>query len=353
MRVSGLIISYENGVNVLAGAAMAEYPVGDLLCRIFQGETLDNITRILRNCINACPMRDKPLTQDEIEDAEHYILQALLYDDFIPAQRLAQGSFIRRMESYRALDSSTAGKFLYQERNRAAESDMLFEAIGFDTVGDFLRLCYNNYIIDLYNALTLFIGMAAVKSGTASSEEQAAYDEIRQQLDNTSAVPGIEMRTVYNVQREEFTYSYVISSFLAMAVFEFSHLTAAATKVVRCQNPECRKFFTAKRTSAKYCPFPAPQNPGRTCNDYYPQLVHRAKVKADALRKMEKRAYGRLYNDKRRHPEAATEVDKLLSTLQIESPGKRDSVLSGALSEAEYQAWLNTIRREKGWSYDE
>ena len=220
-------------------------------------------------------------------------------------------------------------------------------------VGDFLRLCYNNYIIDLYNALTLFIGMASVKSGTASPEEQAAYDEIRQQLNNPDAVPGIEMRMAYDAGREEFAYSYVISSFLAMAVFEFSHLTASATKVVRCQNPECRKFFTAKRTSAKYCPFPSPQNPGRTCNDYYPQLVHRSKVKADVLRKMEKRAFGRLYNDKRRHPEAAVEIEGLLRTLQIESPSRRDSVLSGALSEAEYQAWLNTIRREKGRSYDE
>lgn len=353
MRVSGLIISYKDGMNVLTGTPVTEYPVGDLLCRIFQGETLDNITRILQNCINACPMRDNSLTQDEIEDAEHYILQVLLYDDFKPAQRLAQGSFIRCMECYRALDSLTAGQFLYQERTRAAESDMLFKAIGFDTVGDFLRLCYNNYIIDLYNALTLFIGMAAVKSGTASPEEQAAYDEIRQQLNNPDTVPGIEMHTAYDVGQEEFTYSYVISSFLAMAVFEFSHLTAAATKVVRCQNPECHKFFTAKRTSAKYCPFPAPQNPSRTCNDYYPQLVHRAKLKADALRKMEKRAFGRLYNDRRRHPEAAAEVDGLLSALQIESPGKRDSVLSGELSEAEYQAWLNTIRREKGRSYDD
>lgn len=353
MRVSGLFISYKNGMNVLTGAPVTEYPVGDLLCRIFQGETLDNITRILRNCINACPIRDNYLTQDEIENAEYYILQALLYDDFKPAQRLAQGSFIRCMECYRALDSTTAGQFLNQERVRAAESDMLFEAIGFDTVGDFLRLCYNNYIIDLYNALTLFIGMAAVKSGTASPEEQAAYDEIRQQLNNPNAVPGIEMRTAYDAGRGEFAYSYVISSFLAMAVFEFSHLTAAATRVVRCHNPECRKFFTAKRTSAKYCPFPSPQNPGRTCNDYYPQLVHRSKVKADALRKMERRAYGRLYNDKRRHPEAAAEIEGLLRTLQIESPGRRDSVLIGALSETEYHAWLNTIRREKGRSYDE
>ena len=68
MRVSGLIISYKNGMNVLTGTSVTEYPVGDLLCRVFQGETLDNITRILRNCINACPMRDNFLTQDEIED---------------------------------------------------------------------------------------------------------------------------------------------------------------------------------------------------------------------------------------------------------------------------------------------
>lgn len=353
MRVSGLIISYKNGKNVLTGNSVTEYPVGDLLCRIFQGKTLDNITRILRNCINACPMRDNLLTQDEIEDAEHYIIQALLYDDFKPAQQLAQGSFIRCMECYRALDSRTAGQLLYQERARADESDMLFKAIGFDTVGDFLRLSYNNYIIDLYNALTLFTGMASVKSGTASPEEQATYDEIRQQLNNPDAVPGIEMRTAYDVGREEFSYSYVISSFLAMAVFEFSHLTIAATKVVRCRNPECHKFFTAKRINAKYCPFPAPQNSGRSCKDYYPQLAHRSKVKADALREMEKRAFGRLYNDKRRHPEATVEIEGLLRTLQIESPGRRDKVLIGALSEAEYQAWLNTIRREKGRSYDE
>lgn len=353
MRVSGLIISYKNGMNILTGNSVTEYPVGDLLCRIFQGKTLDNITRILRNCINACPMRDNLLTQDEIEDAEHYIIQALLYDDFKPAQQLAQGSFIRCMECYRALDSRTAGQLLYQERARADESDMLFKAIGFDTVGDFLRLSYNNYIIDLCNALTLFTGMASVKSGTASPEEQATYDEIRQQLNNPDAVPGIEMRTAYDAGREEFSYSYVISSFLAMAVFEFSHLTIAATKVVRCHNPECRKFFTAKRINAKYCPFPAPQNSGRSCNDYYPQLAHRSKVKADALREMEKRAFCRLYNDKRRHPEATVEIEGLLRTLQIESPGRRDRVLIGALSEAEYQAWLNTIRREKGRSYDE
>ena len=257
------------------------------------------------------------------------------------------------MECYRALDSSTADRVLCLEKATAEENDILYKAIGFDTVGNFMRLCCNSYIIDLENAICLFQGMAAMKSGTASSEEKAEYDAICQQLNSPDVVPGIEMRTVYDAGRGEFSYSYVISSFLAMTVFEFSHLAEAATKVLRCHNPECGKFFTAKRTSAKYCPFPSPQNPSRTCNDYYPQLIHQTKVRADAVLKMEKRALNRLYNDRRRHPEATAEIDNLLSTLQIESPLKRQDILKGKLTEIEYQAWLNTIRREKGESSDD
>ena len=85
MRVNGLIISYRNGMNVFKGPPVTNYPVGDLLCRIFQGETLYNITQILRNCIDGCLTKDDPLTQDKIEDAEYYILRVLLYDDFKPA----------------------------------------------------------------------------------------------------------------------------------------------------------------------------------------------------------------------------------------------------------------------------
>jgi hypothetical protein len=38
-------------------------------------------------------MDNAALTQDNIEEAERYVLSALLYDDFYPAQRIAQGSF--------------------------------------------------------------------------------------------------------------------------------------------------------------------------------------------------------------------------------------------------------------------
>lgn len=172
IRVNGLTLTYEGGVNTVLGHPDSSYPVGDLLCRIFQGETLYNISGIVRNCIGMCPMRDNALTQDEIEEAERYILETLLYDDFFSAQRLAQGSFIRCMEEYRSLDRATAAGLLAQEKQRPVSFDWLFDDIGFETVGEFLRLCYNNYIIDLTNGIDFFAATSAVWSGTATDEEQ-------------------------------------------------------------------------------------------------------------------------------------------------------------------------------------
>lgn len=342
MRVNGLTLTHEGGVNTVLGNPDGSYPVGDLLCRIFQGETLYNISRIVRNCIGMCPMRDNALTQDEIEEAERYVLATLLYDDFFPAQRLAQSSFIRCMEEYRALDSATAAGLLAQEKQRAVSFDWLFDDVGFGTVGGFLRLCYNNYIIDLTNGIDLFAAMSAVWSGTATDEEQTRYDELCTALHDSSLVPGTVMQTSYDAVSGTFGYRFVISSFLAMAVFEFSHMAELAIKVMRCQNPECRRFFTAKRSSAKYCDSPAPQCPGRTCNDYYPQIVYREKVRTSEMDKLIKNAKCRLYNARRRHPDWADDVNKKLSDLAIYAPIKRESVLDGTMTMNEFREWIDS-----------
>ena len=170
MRLNGLIITYENGIDTVQGRANLKFPVGELLCRIYQGETLYNISRIVRNHIGFYPMNEDELTQDGIEEAERFILESFLYDDFFPAQRLAQGCFIRFMEMYRALDNITAKKLLADTKENAALYDELFSDFGFDTVGAFLRLCFNNYLIDLINGIDLFKAMAAVWSGTATDD---------------------------------------------------------------------------------------------------------------------------------------------------------------------------------------
>lgn len=342
MRVNGLTLIYKDGINTVLSNNSASYPVGDLLCRIFQGETLYNISRIVRNCVSMYPMRENLLSQNEIEQAEDYILQSLMYDDFYPARRLSQGSFIRCIEEYRSLDSASQCRLIQEEKLRAEMGGQFFEDIGFGTIGEFLRLCFNNYYVDLINGISLFTTTSAVWSGTASEEERALYDELCAALHDPRAVPRTAMETVYDVSSGTFGHRYVISSFLGMAVFEFSHLAESATKIVRCQNLTCRKFFTAKRTSAKYCGNPAPQYPGRVCSDYYPQLLHREKVRADELDHLIKNAKGRLYNAKRRHPEQAEVIDEQLSDLTIYSPVKKQEVLDRTVTISEFREWLDS-----------
>lgn len=345
MRVNGLELIYKKGVNTVLAKTNTCYPVGDLLCQIFQGDVLYSIKEILRNCINAYPMRDCELTQDEIEEAERYVLTTLLYEDFYPARILAQGCFIRCMEEYRALDSKTAKTLLMQEKQRAYENEhMLLSEIGFNNIGEFLRLCYNNYIIDMFNGIGLFMAMSAVRSGTANEDEQEMYDGICEMLHGDIEVPGVAVQTLYDKSTGTFEYQYTISSFLAMAVYEFSHMAESAIKIRRCQNPECGKFFTAKRASAKYCGFPCPQRPSKACSVYYPQFVHCEKKRLNELDRLIRNARCRLYNARRRYPMQADDINKQLSDIAIFASCKKEQVLNGTMTKNEFTRWLDSHR---------
>ncbi len=350
MRMNGLLISYDGGVNHVLTPQYEKYssfPVGNLMCLIFQGEILDDISRILRNCINACPMNKDVLTQDSIEEAEHFVLSALLYDDFYPAQRIAQGSFIRVIERYRALDSQSMLRLLQEELLRVNEDIMLFNDIGFSNVGTFLRLCFNNYYVDLVNAISFFTAWSAILSGATDEQEKATYKELLGILQNPDIVPGIEIKSILDASGVMNNY-YVINSFLSLVMFEFTHIESSDVVIRRCQNPDCGKFFTAKRSDAKYCSFPSPQNPVRLCKNYYPQLLHSKKIQENELDRLIKNAYGRLYNQKRRHPDRAENVTKLIRTLQIEADIKKQEVLHNRITKKNFETWLKSLTIVKG-----
>ena len=354
MRSNGLIISYENGMNHVLTSKYhkySSYPVGTLMCQIFQGEILDNISRILKNCINNCPMNKDKLTQDSIEEAEHYINSSILYEDFYPAQRVSQGSFIRVMEYYRALDSQSMMKLLKEELQRVNSVDMPFNDIGFANVGTLLRICFNNYFVDLTNAIYFFTALASTLSGSANEQEKATYSELLGILQNPDVIPSIEIKSMVDISGKVANY-YVVNSFLSLVVFEFAHIESSDVVIKKCQNPDCGKFFTAKRSDAKYCNFPSPQNTARLCKDYYPQLLHRKKLRENDLDRFIKNAYGRLYNQKRRHPDRADEVSKFISQIQIEATNNKQKVLQGNMSKKDFEAWLKSLTFKKEDNYE-
>ena len=319
----------------------SEHPTGELLCRIFQGETLYNINRVLQHFINIYPHGEEPYTPDNIELAEDFIMQSLRYDDFPPAHVLAQGSFIYWMERCRAMDTASMNDFLENACELADEGQLPYLDIGFFNVGQFLRLCFNNYYTDLVNAVQLFISTAAVKSGSATPVEKASYEELCNSLSRQGAIPEIGLETVYNPADGSIFYRYRISSFLAMAVFEFSHVEESKMHILRCQNPECRKFFVAKKSDAKYCGFPAPQNESRPCKKYYPQIAHQLKTRDSELNHLIKNTKCRLYTARKRHPEDFDSIADLISKLAIEAPVQKEKVKTHDMSLSQFKDWLS------------
>ena len=342
MRVNGLALTYKDGVNTVSDSEGDDYPVGDILCRTFQEKTLKRIICDVRDHIVNCPMHDNRLTPDEIEKAENYITEKMLCEDFYPARCLAQGCFIDFMEKYRALDSKGNDSLLRQEDLNAMPHDMYLDRAGFRTVGEFLRLCFNRYLDDLEKGMDIFRATSAVWSGTADEREQALYDKLCWIVGDEDNVPGIEMQISYNWVDGSFRHSFKIRSFIAMSIFEFSHLAETGIKILRCQNPACRRFFTAKRVTAKYCGFAAPQSPGQSCAEFYPQIVYREKVRLNELDRLIRNAKGRLYNAKRRHPDQAGNIETQLSDLVLSAREKKRAVLEGTMTMNEFREWLNS-----------
>ncbi len=350
MLKNGLTVCYdygENSVSISEDGLGQKFAVGELPCKILQHEVVEEISRVFFNCIRNYPRHGENFSQEEVEIAERYVLSALSFCDFIPAQHLAQGSFIRNMEWYRALDPESANRLLIAELERAKDTDFLLTDIGFENMGRFLNLCFNDYIIDLSNAIELFTVFSATETGTASREEQDLFKELCEGLAVDGKVPGIEMRMGYDLAKGNYTSSYVINSFLAFVVFEFSHYQDSPKRVMRCQNPECGCFFMASRSTAKYCDFPSPQKPSQTCKVFYPQHTYREKEKADYLGHLEKNACCRLYVDRSRHPEAYDEISKLIRNLRTYSFEKKKEVMEGRMAKSEYQQWLDSFQRNK------
>lgn len=344
MYTCGLDVVYHDGIDMVLKEKKT-YPVGELLCKIFQGEYLRDISQRLANCIHAYPAQDADMTQDNIEAAEKYVLTALSYTEFYPAERLAQGSMIRQMEHYRALDSYTKGRLLQEELDRANKCSLDIN-IGFGSIGQFLRLCLNNYMVDLVEARRVFSTMAAIYSDSAFAEEIEQFEEVCIDLDKNSAlIPGIEMHLVYKAEEIQYECFYTINSFLSFVVFELSHIAQSPVWIRRCQNPACGKFFVAKRIDARYCKFPAPQNEETPCNKYYPQYIKRQKIRNSAVERAEKNALSRLGMYKKRHPDLEHEINKLKRVIQTSDMKTR--TLKGELTVGQYKDWLNTHKCKK------
>lgn len=334
MKYGGnVIIKYKDGKSqILNVPGIDAYQAGELMCQLAQGEEYYHLIKRARVVPKVLYDVDQPITQETVDEAEYTVINYLLdYKEEAPlAAHLATSVFYRIIEKHRtligrdisSLEEYIAGRIIEFAQDERAEyicgCDMssmssaqrvgcVDKLLNLTSLGGFMMLCYAEYVTDVLDGLNFFQAAAAVETGTATEEEVEITNRLLSELETSEHIHGAEAMIQYDKESGSYSLAYCFSSFLALEVFEYVHMKQAGAKIMRCQNPECGKFFIAQRSTAKFCPYPSPQDPERSCKLLYPQILYKKKKESDEAYRLFRKIQSKLM--KRRKSKSA-ERDK-------------------------------------------
>lgn len=151
-------------------------------------------------------------------------------------------------------------------------------------------------------------------------------------------------RTTTYIERPQMINSYYRSlrDFIAGT---FLHMLQNEARVNVCQN--CgRYFFPTKRSDAKYCSFPSPQDKLKTCSEYGTQKLWYDKLKNDETAKKARCVASGKQRLVRRYPDIPA-YKNMLDYFSKENKAWKVAVLSGEKTSEAYMKWLCEIQEKK------
>lgn len=110
---------------------------------------------------------------------------------------------------------------------------------------------------------------------------------------------------------------------------------------MKCQNPDCGRYFIAKRKTAMYCSYPAPQDEKRSCKKVYPQITSQRRRNGDAARKAYRNTQSKLIHRRTANPDIE-KYRQNVDDLQKKYKEKKEAVDNGTMSLKEFKDWLNS-----------
>ena len=217
-------------------------------------------------------------------------------------------------------------------------------AIHFDDMGGYLKACYSNYLADVLDGTLFFYAAAAKETNSMVEGQEELYERFLNELETSDHFDGLQVRFLYDRDNKRFSDVYEILSIRSLLVFEFVHMQDSGLVVKQCQNPECGKYFVARRKNAIYCNYPSPQNYMKTCHEFYPQIKSERKRKNDQLNDMFRKAQSRLLTNMKRHPESQAAYEEKKRELITGRLEKEQEIRNGEISMKDYKDWLDRFR---------
>lgn len=352
MKNVGIAIEYKDGRSTILNLEKKmEYETGEILCEIFAGNALYIMRDKARVYPFYFPDGDAPITQDNVDNGEKFVVWGLLNDiDEEPvAAQLAASLFYRTVEKHRVIIGRSQEELdeYVKERNAAVLQDgrneYIREALQLRNMHGFLLLCYAEYLATVLDSFRFFTSLAAVLSGTGSTFDKEQTEWLNEILSDYRKLDGIEARIRYDATEKSYGFVYTFDDPLSLVVFEYVQMQLRGTKLMKCQNPECQRFFVAKRKTAMYCNYPSPQDEARSCKQVYPQITSQKKRSGDEARKAYRTVQSRLLHRRSANPDLE-KYEIAAEKLKAEYKEKKVALDSGVITLKEFKEWLNTYK---------
>lgn len=236
------------------------YNTGGMLFEQISDEAIYLTTEKVIKMIRAYPGYDKPLTREALNDSFSWLYCAIDDDELPVATTVFRSSF---GEAISIICHADGADNAYQ------------------TVGDFLETCYEEYMYYEQCFAALFDAIAADASGTA--------DEFQAELAEVFKEAADELYEVYtrkcSVRHKEGNVSvevHSISNTIQLLTFEYCRLKKKGKAVKVCTN--CGRYFIpSNKINAIYCSASSPQDLSRSCSEVGPQVRRTEKRNCDPL----------------------------------------------------------------------
>mgnify|MGYP007073000905 CR=1 FL=1 len=113
--------------------------------------------------------------------------------------------------------------------------------------------CYAEYLVDVIDSINFFESLAAVMSGTETEFDKEQVKWLNELLSKQESIKGVETTIRYDAKKDSYGLVYNFNSLLALVVFEYIQMKNNGVRLMKCQNPDCGRYFIAKRKTAMYC----------------------------------------------------------------------------------------------------
>ena len=259
---NGLAVFYTNQAKCtneayIGSRLVGNYNPGEMIFELLSDESLDLLTEKLPNMIRCFPDKDEPVSAKLMTSAVEEWLIGTVIDENLP---VSTGIF------------RSAFRDMLQSAQTPTDESLTAEQV--------LTAWYDEFYQELGTVQWIVIALAKRNAGFSISEGEEGllanierecdlvYPELKKKCSQRHVVRGIRRSLLQ------------IRSPIQLLVFEMCRMQASNKLFKECAN--CGRIFVPEtRNDTKYCPFPSPQSPEKTCKEIGAREAEKRRNQAD------------------------------------------------------------------------